>query len=169
MIRTALTTLSLLMLGLWLGAELMFIQVAAVAFHALPPLFAHPAEGIHGAGLVVAGTLTHLHYMGLALGLLFLVFTFLLRGISRWHSIVPQAVLVLVMLGLTAYSQFSVIPRMDTAQESAGGSVAALPENSPARATFDALHRQSVHLESIVLIAGFVAFLLAGRPHTLRN
>ncbi len=169
MIRGTLTTLSLLMLGLWLGAELMFIQVAAVAFHSLPPMFANPADGIHGAGLVVAGTLTHLHYMGIALGLLFLVFTFLLRGITRWHSIAPQAILVLVMLVLTAYSQFSIIPRMDTAQASAGGSVAALPEESPARATFDALHRQSVHIEGIVLIAGFIGFLLAGRPHTIRS
>jgi hypothetical protein len=169
MLRTVLTTLSLLMLGLWLGAELMFIQLAGVAFTRLPPLFSHPADGIHGAGLVVAGTLAHLHYMGMALGLLFLVMTVLLRGVTRWHSIVPQAILVLLMLVLTAYSQFSVIPRMDTAQASAGGSVAALPENSPARATFDALHRQSVHLESMVLIAGFVAFLLTGRPHTLRS
>jgi hypothetical protein len=169
MVRSALTTLSLLLLGLWLGAELMFIQVAGVAFSRLTPLFPNPADGEHGAGLVVAGTLGHLHYMGMALGLLFLVFTVMLRGFTRWHTIVPQAVLVLVMLVLTAYSQFSVIPRMDTAQESAGGSVAALPESSPARATFDALHRQSVHLEAMVLIAGFAAFLFAGRTHSLRT
>ena len=169
MVRSALTTLSLLLLGLWIGAELMFIQVAGVAFSRLPPLFPNPADGVHGAGLVVAGTLAHLHYMGLALGLLFLAITALLRGFTRWHLLLPQALLVLVMLVLTAYSQFSVIPRMDTAQESAGGSVAALPESSPARATFDALHRQSVHLEAIVLVAGFAAFLLAGRPHALRT
>lgn len=169
MVRSILTTLSLLMLGLWLGAELMFIQVAAVAFHSLPVLFPNPAEGVHGAGVVVAGSLTHLHYMGLALGLFFLVFTFLLRGLAHWHSLVPQTVLVLLMLVLTAYSQFSIIPRMHTAQEAAGGSVAALPETSPARATFDALHRQSIHLEAIVLIAGFAGFLLAGRPHRVRN
>ena len=167
--RSALTTLCLLMLGLWLGAEIMFIQVAAVAFGALPPLFPNPADGVHGAGLVVNGTLTHLHYMGIALGLLFLFFTFLLWGSFRWHSLVPQAALVLLMLVLTGYSQFSIIPRMDTAQASAGGSVAGLPESAPARATFDALHRQSVHVELMVLIAGFAGFLLAGRPHTLRT
>ena len=167
-IRSVLTTLSFLVLGLWLGALLMFVQVAAVSFSALPPLFVNPAEGIHGAGLVVAGTLTRLHYMGLVLGLLFLVFTFLLRVHARWHSLVPQAVLVAIMLLLTAYSQFSIIPRMNTAQAAAGGSVAALPQTSPARVTFDALHRESVRVESLVMIAGFIGFLLAGRPHVWR-
>jgi hypothetical protein len=59
---------------------------------------------------------------------------------------------------------------METAQASVGGSVgiAALPESSPARATFDALHRDSVHVEGLVLILGFIAFAFAGRPHSLR-
>ena len=168
-IRSILTTLSLLALGLWLGALLLFIQIAMVAFHTLPPLFLNPAEGIHGAGLVVAGGLTHLHYTGLILGLLFLLCSFLLRVHARWHSIVPQAMLVLVMLLLTAFSQFSIMPRMDTAQAAAGGSVASLPESSPARSTFESLHRESVHVEAVIFIAGFAAFLLAGRPHSLRN
>jgi uncharacterized BrkB/YihY/UPF0761 family membrane protein len=167
--RSILTTLSLLALGLWLGALLLFIQVAAVAFGALPPLFLNPAEGIHGAGLVVSGTLRHLHYMGLICGVLFLLFSFMLRARVRWHSVVPQAVLVLVMVLLTAYSQFSIIPRMDTAQASAGGSVASLPESSPARIQFDQLHRQSVHVEGIILILGFFAFGFAGRPHSFRE
>jgi uncharacterized BrkB/YihY/UPF0761 family membrane protein len=167
--RSVLTTLSLLALGIWLGALLLFVQVAAVAFGSLPPLFLNPAEGIHGAGLVVGGILRHLHYMGLICGVLFLIFSFLMRARVRWHSVVPQAVLVLCMVLLTAYSQFSIIPRMDTAQASAGGSVAALPESSPARAMFDQLHRQSVHVEGIILILGFVAFAFAGRPHSLRE
>src|ERR1700745_2961611 len=169
--RSILTTLSLLVLGIWLGALLLFIQVAAVAFSALPPLFLNPAEGIHGAGLVVGGTLRHLHYMGLICGVVFLVFSFLLRTRVRWHSVVPQAVLVLVMVVLTAYSQFSIIPRMDTAQQSVGGTVgiAALPESSPARVVFTQLARHAVNGEGLVLPLGFIAFALAGRAHSLRN
>src|ERR1700749_3524601 len=109
--RSVLTTLSLLALGLWLGALLLFVQVAAVAFGALPPLFLNPADGIHGAGLVVGGTLVHLHYMGLICGVLFLIFSFFLRARVRWHSVVPQAVLVLIMVVLTGYSRFSIMPR----------------------------------------------------------
>jgi hypothetical protein len=168
--RSILTTLSLLALGIWLGALLLFIQVAAVAFGYLPPLFINPAEGIHGAGLVVGRTLVHVHYMGLLCGVLFLIFTLLLWSRVRWHSIVPQAILVLAMLVLTAYSQFSIIPQMNIVQNAAGGTlgVAALPESSPARATFDRLHRESVHVEGIILILGFIAFAFAGRPHSLR-
>jgi hypothetical protein len=71
---------------------------------------------------------------------------------------------------LTAYSQFSIIPRMETAEASVGGTVgiAALPESSPARELFDKLHRESVHVEGLVLILGFVAFAFAGRPHSMR-
>jgi hypothetical protein len=169
--RSVLTTLSLLALGIWLGALLLFVQVAAVAFSALPALFLNPAEGIHGAGLVVRGSLVHLHYMGLICGVLFLIFSFLLRARVRWHSVVPQAVLVLIMVLLTGYSQFSIIPRMDTAEASVGGSVgiASLPESSPARVLFDKLHRDSVHVEGLVLILGFIAFAFAGRPHSLRD
>jgi hypothetical protein len=168
--RSVLTTLSFLALGIWLGALLLFVQVAAVAFGSLPSLFLNPAEGIHSAGLVVGGTLRHLHYMGLICGVLFLVFSFFLRGRVRWHSVVPQAVLVLCMVVLTAYSQFSIIPRMETAEASVGGTVgiAALPESSPARELFDKLHRESVHVEGLVLILGFVAFAFAGRPHSMR-
>ena len=57
-----------------------------------------------------AARFVHLHYMGLICGVLFLVFSFLLRARVRWHSVVPQAVLVLIMVVLTAYSQFSIIP-----------------------------------------------------------
>ena len=165
--RSLLTTVSLLALGLWLGALVLFVQVAAVAFDALPPLFPNPADGIHGAGLVVGGALRHVHYMGLICGLVFLLCSALLRGHVRWHSVVPQAVLVLVMVLLTCYSQFSIIARMDTAQQSAGGSVASLPESSPARATFDQLHRQSTHVEEAILILGFAAFFVAGRRHSI--
>ena len=109
--------------------------------------------------------------MGLICGVLFLILSFLLRSRVRWHSVVPQAVLVLAMVVLTAYSQFSIIPRMDTAQASVGGSVgiASLPESSPARVLFDQLHRESVRVEGLVLILGFIAFAFAGRPHSLRQ
>ena len=165
--RGLLFTVSLLALGLWLGALVLFAQIAPMSFHVLPPLFLNPADGIHGAGLVVGGTLRHVHYMGLICGIVFLLCTALLRAQVRWHSVVPQAVLVLVMVLLTAYSQFSIIARMDTAQQSAGGSVASLPESSPARATFDQLHRQSTHVEEAILILGFVAFFVAGRRHSI--
>jgi hypothetical protein len=117
--RTLFHSLVYLALGIWLGALVFFGAILAPsAFTQLPPLFATPAAGIHAAGLVVGGSLVRLHWMGLFCGIIFLLVTFLAR--THYRSIIPQAVLVLVMLLLTGYSQFSIIPRMDTARDSVG-------------------------------------------------
>jgi hypothetical protein len=34
---------------------------------------------------------------------------------------------------------------------------------------FDKLHRESVHVEGLVLILGLFAFAFAGRPHSIRG
>jgi hypothetical protein len=146
--RNLLSTLSLLLLGLWLGGLVFFGFVAKVAFDALPPLFPNHPAGIHAA---------------------FLLFTLVLSRFVHWHSYTPQALLVLAMLVLTAYSQFSIIPRMNTARDSVGGEVTAVAENNPGREIFDHLHQQSTHVEAAVLICGLFAFLFAGRPQKIRT
>ncbi len=167
--RNLLSTLSLLLLGLWLGALVFFGFVAKVAFDSLPPLFPNHPAGIHAAGLVVGGSLGWLHTLGLVCGIVFLLFTLVLSRFVHWHSYAPQALLVLAMLVLTAYSQFSIIPRMNTARDSVGGEVTAVAENNPGREIFDHLHQQSTHVEGAVLICGLVAFLFAGRPQKIRG
>jgi hypothetical protein len=154
--RTLFHSLVYLVLGLWLGALVFFGAVLApIAFSQLPPLFATPAAGIHAAGMIVGGSLVRLHWIGLFCGLIFLVVSVLAR--AHYRSIIPQALLVLVMMLLTAYSQFSIIPRMDTARDSVGGNVDAVAANNPGREIFDRLHQRSVHVESLVLLCGVAA------------
>ena len=156
--RTLFHSLVYLVLGLWLGALVFFGAVLApIAFSQLPPLFAAPAAGIHAAGMVVGGSLVRLHWIGLFCGLIFLVVSVVAR--AHYRTIVPQAVLVLVMMLLTAYSQFSIIPRMDTARESVGGNVDAVAANNPGRQIFDRLHQRSVHVEVLVLLCGVGALV----------
>jgi hypothetical protein len=64
-----------------------------------------------------------------------------------------------VMMLLTAYSQFSIIPRMDTARDSVGGNVDAVAANNPGRQIFDRLHQRSVHVEGLVLLCGLGALV----------
>jgi FtsH-binding integral membrane protein len=155
-VRTAFHSLVYLALGLWLGALVFFGAVLApVAFSQLPPLFPTPAAGIHAAGLIVGDSLVRLHWMGLVCGLIFLVVSVFAR--AHYRTIVPQGILVLAMMLLTAYSQFFIIPRMDTAREAVGGNVAAVAANNPGRQIFDRLHQQSVHVESLVLLCGIAA------------
>jgi Domain of unknown function (DUF4149) len=155
-VRTPLRSAVYLALGLWLGALVFFATVLApVAFSQLPPLFATPAAGMHAAGLIVGSSLVRLHWMGLVCGLVFLVVSVVAR--AHYRTIIPQGVLVLVMMLLTAYSQFSIIPRMDTARESVGGNVDAVAANNPGRQIFDRLHQRSVHVESLILLCGIAA------------
>jgi hypothetical protein len=157
-VRTLFHSLVYLVLGLWLGALVFFGAVLApIAFSQLPPLFATPAAGIHAAGMIVGGSLVRLHWIGLFCGLIFLVVSVVAR--AHYRTIIPQAVLVLVMLLLTAYSQFSIIPRMDTARESVGGNVEAVAANNPGRQIFDRLHQRSVHVEALVLLCGVGALV----------
>ena len=156
--RTPLHSAVYLALGIWLGALVFFATVLApIAFSRLPPLFATPAVGIHAAGMVVGGSLVRLHWIGLFCGLIFLVVSVLAR--AHYRSIIPQALLVLVMMLLTAYSQFSIIPRMDTARDSVGGNVDAVAANNPGRQIFDRLHQRSVHVEGLVLLCGLGALV----------
>jgi Domain of unknown function (DUF4149) len=156
--RTLFHSLVYLVLGLWLGALVFFGAVLApIAFSQLPPLFPTPAAGIHAAGVVVGGSLVRLHWIGLFCGLIFLVVSVLAR--AHYRTIIPQVVLVLVMMLLTAYSQFSIIPRMDTARDSVGGNVDAVAANNPGRQIFDRLHQRSVHVEGLVLLCGLGALV----------
>jgi hypothetical protein len=156
--RTLFHSLVYLVLGLWLGALVFFGAVLApIAFSQLPPFFATPAAGIHAAGMVVGGSLVRLHWIGLFCGLIFLVVSVVAR--AHYRTIIPQALLVLVMMLLTAYSQFSIIPRMDTARDSVGGNVDAVAANNPGREIFDRLHQQSVHVEALVLLCGVGALV----------
>ena len=156
--RTLFHSLVYLSLGLWLGALIFFGAILApLAFSVLPPLLGH--QGVHAAGLVVGGSLVRLHWMGLLCGVIFLVVLLLAR--VHFRTIVPQAVLVLLMMGLTAYSQFSIIPRMDTARDSIGGDVDSVASNNPGRQIFDRLHQTSTHVEGLVLLCGLAALVAA--------
>jgi Domain of unknown function (DUF4149) len=163
-VRTLFHSLAYLALGVWLGALIFFGAVLApIAFTELPRLFG--AQGIHAAGLVVGGSLVRLHWIGMVCGLIFLAAMVL--GRAHYRSILPQSILVLLMMLLTAYSQFSIIPRMDTARASIGGDVAAVPENNPGRQIFDRLHETSTHVEGLVLLCAVGA--LVATAHWCRD
>jgi Domain of unknown function (DUF4149) len=154
--RTLFHSVVYLALAVWLGALIFFGAVLApIAFSQLPSLFG--AQGIHAAGLIVGGSLVRLHWMGLLCGLIFLAVVIVAR--AHYRTILPQVVLVLLMLVLTAYSQFSIIPRMDTARDSIGGNVDAVAANNPGRQIFDRLHQRSVHVEGLVLLCGIGALV----------
>jgi hypothetical protein len=72
------------------------------------------------------------------------------------------------MMGLTAYSQFYVIPRMETLRLKAGAAMAEAGSTNLARVDFNRLHHLSTSLEGIVLLCGLGLIVLYARPEPIR-
>src|SRR5580658_10930290 len=136
--KTLLRSLLYLALVVWLGAEIFFPIVAAVTFGTLQ-------ADTHTAGTIVGALLRILHGVGLVSGVVSLA---LLALAPSWNIYKPRSVLapmtlVLLMVALTAYSQYGIIPAMERDRAAAGGVIDAVAQDNPARVDFNALHRRS--------------------------
>jgi hypothetical protein len=153
--KTLIRTLLLLSLIVWLGAEIFFPVVAAVTFTTLKP-------DTHVAGLIVGELLRLLHVAGMVAGVVLLALLALAPawGIFKPRSVLAPMGLVVVMLALTAYSQFGIIPAMERDRLAAGGVIDSLALDDPARVHFDALHKRSVNVEGAVVLLGIAVVTL---------
>jgi len=154
--KTLIRFLVWIALVIWLGGLFFFPVVAAAAFGAI--------ADTHVAGTIVAHCLTTLHHEGLVAGcciVLFLLLGIVLRVYGR--SMMVGVIVTLVMLGFTAYSQFSIIPRMEHDRIAAGGAIDAVPRANPLHADFDRLHVRSEHVEEAVMLAGILLAILLAR------
>ena len=154
---TWLRALMLLALIVWIGGIIFFALVMA------PTLFTVlPSTQL--AGNVLAPALTKLHWMGLISGAVFLVSSvaynwrkyFQLRLFTATH------VFVVLMLALTAVSQFVITPRMRELRSQLR-MVDLLSPVEPVRAEFNRLHEWSTRCESGVLFLGLVVVVLTAR------
>jgi hypothetical protein len=153
---TFLRFLVLLTIATWLGALIFFPVVAQTSFTVLP--------SAHLAGLVVRDSLIKLHWIGLVCGIIFLAssLTYNHIAIGRARLFYPIHIFVVLMLGLTAMSQFVIIPRMDVLRITAG-QISILPTGNPIRAQFDSLHAWSVRIETIVLLLALIVLYAIAR------
>src|SRR5215469_9467109 len=132
--KTVLRTLLYLALIVWLGAEIFFPVVAAITFMTL--------TDTHTAGTIVGHLLRILHGMGLISGAVAVALLALAPawGIYKARSVVAPMILLIVMFGCTCYSQFVIIPQMESDRIAAGGDVNAAEATNPARIHFNHLH-----------------------------
>lgn len=146
--RFLLRSLIFLLLVLWVGGSMFFPIVAASAFSVLP---------VHQGGMVVGKSLKILQIEGLVAGVLLFFLLILAQRLRAFsHNVIAPLVLVVVMLALTAFSQFSIIPRMDNDMVDAGGIIETVPAGNPYRHDFNRLHHESVNVFGAVLIAGIL-------------
>lgn len=146
--------LMLLSLVVWIGGLIFFAFVLApTAFQVLPTT--------HLAGNVVGRSLGKLHGIAIISGIVFLVssmvYSRLMDGTA--HVLAIRHVLVALMLALTLFSQFWIIPRMDALRAQVGD-FATVTLDNPLRVQFDALHVWSTRVEGAVLLLGLVVVYL---------
>ena len=161
--KTLLRTLLYLALIVWLGAEIFFPVVAAITFTALRP-------DTHTAGAIVGQLLRILHGMGLVSGMVALA---LLALAPAWNIYKPRIVLVpmgllVLMIFLTIFSQFAIIPAMERDRNASGGAIDTTDTSNPITVDFNKLHNRSEQVEGAILLLGLVTVVLVARAETSR-
>ncbi|MGA7885038.1 MAG: DUF4149 domain-containing protein [Acidobacteriaceae bacterium] len=153
--KTLLRSIVWLALVIWLGGLFFFPVAASAAFTTI--------TDTHLAGTIVAICLRVLHHEGLFCGALMVILLALGRLLRVYRgSALAGIVVTLIMLGLTALSQFWIMPRMETYRIAAGGSIDAVAPTNPNRVGFNHLHNVSVKLEEGVMVGGIIlVFLIA--------
>jgi hypothetical protein len=162
--RILLRTLLYLSLVVWLGAEIFFPVVAAIAFSTLQP-------DTHAAGTIVAELLHILHGMGLVAGTVALVMLVLAPFVHMYKPkmVVAPFVLLLLMMLLTAYSQFGIIPAMARDRMAADGAIDASDTTNPNWIDFNRLHRRAERVEEIILLLGLATVTLGAATETVKT
>ncbi|HTZ33458.1 MAG TPA: DUF4149 domain-containing protein [Methylomirabilota bacterium] len=157
--QTFLRSVEFLTLSLWLGSD------AFLSFVVAPGAFALLGNR-DAAGMLVGFSLARLHFAGIFLGLIFL--SARLARTRDFASFTTAAALtVVLMVVLTALSQFTVSNRMENLKRQMV-SVQNTPENDPLRLEFNRLHHVSVAYETAVLVLGFASVILLVRESVSR-
>jgi hypothetical protein len=155
--KTFFHTIEFLSLSLWLGAD------AFLSFVVAPGAFAILGNR-DAAGMMVGYSLARLHFAGIFLGLVFLVAR-LARTRDFGSFTGAAAFCVVLMLLLTADSQFTVSNRMERLKREMV-SVQNTPETDPRRLEFNHLHHRSVAFEGAVLLLSLAGMCLLVRETT---
>jgi len=160
--RTLLRSLIWLLLVLWLGGVMFFPVVAATAFTS--------TTDTHVAGTIVRKCLLALHYEGLVAGALIVILLLISQAVGALRrSVIAPVIVTVIMIGLTAFSQFWIIPKMEGYRIAAGGAIDAVNRDDINRVSFNKLHVVSEKVEEGVLLAGVVLVILLAANYTSRT
>ena len=157
-VRKLLTLISLLLLGVWLGAAIFFS--AAVA----PSVFAvlRGAEVANAgalAGSIVNRLLGTINRGGFEIAL-FLIITgyFTTRGQKRWARF-AEMISLAIMAIMTGIGEWVITARLSALRAAMQLPVDQIARNDPRRIAFDSLHRYSVVAMGIAVFAALVGFV----------
>jgi hypothetical protein len=147
-----LSDIRLLILGIWLGAACFFIAVAQSAFAVLP--------SPEMAGAVVNRTLSVLNYSGLAIALLLLLTSLIVRRDVSKFWIWIERFLLLIVAAACAVGQFVIGLMMLSLRAQMGKPLEEIAADDPLRMQFDVLHLNSQWVLMAAMIASLIAFFI---------
>lgn len=160
--KSIINNLRFLLLGLWLGAALFF--GAAVA----PTLFgvlrgAGLANANELAGSMVTRLLRIINQGGFEIALFLLVTAFFINRnrnrLARYAEVISLAIMAI----MTGVSNWIISARLLELRRAMGAPIDQVSPVDPRRMAFDSLHRYSVIMMAVAMVAGLVAFLTMAR------
>lgn len=158
-VRTILRTVSLLLLGVWLGAAIFFS--AAVASNVFAVLRgAELPNAATLAGSIVTRLLAIINKGGFEIGLFVLVVSFFMTRGQKSIRRLAEMLSLAIMAIMTALGHWVVAARMATLRAAMQLPIDQIAATDPRRIEFDSLHRYSVVMLSIAIVAALIAFVL---------
>jgi len=151
---------SLILVACWLGAAIFFSSVVApAAFSVLRSFQITNASEI--AGAIVNRSLSVINVGGFVIGILALLIAITIRDQRKWFLLETVALAVLTVM--TAVGQWVIAARIRTIRAALTVPIDQLGLDDPQRMAFANLHRYSVIVLSVAMIAALIVSLLFAR------
>ena len=147
-----LSDIRLLLLSVWLGAACFFIAVAQSAFAVLPAR--------EMAGAVVNRTLSVLNYSGLAIAVVLLLTSLIVRKNANKFLVWAERFLILLIAAACAVGQFVIGLMLLSVRAQMGKPIDEVAADDPLRIQFNNLHEYSVWVQMAGMAVGLVTFFI---------
>jgi hypothetical protein len=152
-------TLALLLLGMWLGAAVFFsASVAPNVFRVLRATDLANASSL--AGSIISPLLSTLNRAGFEIAIFLLVMSFFLTAGQTLLRRVAQLLSLAILATTTAVGHWVFAARIAALRAAMNLPVDQISPNDERRIAFDSLHRSSVMVFAVALLAATVAFVL---------
>ena len=153
--------LALLLLGTWLGAAVFFsASVAPNVFRVLRG--ANLANASSLAGSIVSPLLSTLNRAGFEIALFLLVMSFFLTAGQRLIPRLAYLISLAVLASTTAVGHWVIASRIAALRTTLALPIDQIAPGDERRLTFDSLHRYSVLLFAVAILAAALAFVIIG-------
>ena len=157
--KSFLTVLCLLLLGLWLGAAIFFgAAVAPNLFGVLRDASLTNANEL--AGSIVTRLLAIINRGGFEIALFVIVVRFFGERNQKMLMRVVEMLSLAILAMMAGVSQWVISPKMLALRTAMRMPIDQVAVSDPRRVAFDSLHQYSVDVMGVALVAALIAFVM---------